>query len=31
MEYIFALGRGKIFTEIHNTGTRWILNGTEYC
>ena len=31
MEYIFAFGRGKIFTEIHNTGPRWIFNGTKYC
>jgi len=28
---MFAFGRGKIFTEIHNTGPRWILNGTKYC
>lgn len=31
MEYMFAFGRGKIFTEIHNTGPRWIFNGTKYC
>ena len=31
MEYIFAFGRGKILTEIHNTGPRWIFNGTKYC
>ena len=31
MEYMLAFGRGKIFTEIHNTGPRWILNGTKYC
>ena len=31
MDSMFAFGRGKILTEIYNTGPRWIFNSTKYC